>query len=47
MPGIEGIGDPMVASSAAKEVRPPKSGGAGLFDETLRAGRSILVTLLC
>jgi hypothetical protein len=44
VPGIEGTGDPM---SAMNEARPPKSGGAGLFEDTRRAGRSILVTLLC
>jgi hypothetical protein len=48
VPGIEGTGDPIARlESAAKEARPPKSGGAGLFEDTRRAGRSILVTLLC
>jgi hypothetical protein len=48
VPGIEGTGDPIARlESAAKDARPPKSGGAGLFEETRRAGRSILVTLLC
>lgn len=48
VPGIEGTGEPMEwFDSAANEDRPPKSGGAGLFDDTRRAGRSILVTLLC
>jgi hypothetical protein len=45
---MEGTGDPMARlESATNEALPPKSGGAGLLDDTLRAGRSILVTLLC
>lgn len=48
VPGIEGTGEPTLAlPSVAKEARAPKSGGAGLFEEIRRAGRSILVTLLC
>lgn len=48
VPGAEGIGDPGAKLlSATKEARPPKSGGAGLFEDTRRAGRSIFVTLLC
>jgi hypothetical protein len=48
VPGIEGTGDPIAKfESATNDARPPKSGGAGLFDDTRRAGRSILVTLLC
>jgi hypothetical protein len=48
VPGIEGTGDPIPSvESATNEARPPKSGGAGLFEDTRRAGRSILVTLLC
>jgi len=48
VPGIDGTGDPIARfGSAANEALPPKSGGAGLFDETRRAGKSILVTLLC
>lgn len=48
VPGIEGTGDPTARlESAANEARPPKSGGAGLFEDTRRAGKSILVTLLC
>jgi hypothetical protein len=48
VPGIEGTGDPMARLvSPTNEARPPKSGGAGLFEDTRRAGRSILVTLLC
>lgn len=48
VPGIDGTGEPVAkVDSATKEALPPTSGGAGLFDETRRAGRSILVTLLC
>lgn len=48
VPGIEGTGEPIARLlSPTKEARPPKSGGAGLFDDIRRAGRSILVTLLC
>jgi hypothetical protein len=48
VPGIEGTGDPTVRlASATNDARPPKSGGAGLFEDTRRAGRSILATLLC
>jgi len=48
VPGIEGTGDPTARfPSATNDARPPKSGGAGLFEDTRRAGRSILVTLLC
>lgn len=48
VPGMEGIGEPMArAESAAKDARLPKSGGAGLLDDTLRAGRSIFADLLC
>jgi hypothetical protein len=48
VPGIDGTGEPIAnVESAMNEARPPKSGGAGLFEETRRAGRSILVTLLC
>lgn len=47
VPGIDGTGEPTAYESPAKEALPPKSGGAGLFDDTRRAGRSILVTLLC
>lgn len=48
VPGIEGTGDPMARlASPTNEARPPKSGGAGLFEDTRRAGRSIFVTLLC
>lgn len=47
VPGIDGTGDPIAKESATKEALPPKSGGAGLFEDTRRAGRSILVTLLC
>ena len=47
VPGIDGTGEPMAIESATKDARPPKSGGAGLFEDTRRAGRSILVTLLC
>lgn len=47
VPGIEGTGDPIPRPSPTNEARLPKSGGAGLFDDTRRAGRSILLTLLC
>jgi hypothetical protein len=47
VPGIDGTGEPIAIESATKDARPPKSGGAGLFEDTRRAGRSILVTLLC
>lgn len=49
VPGIDGTGDPMAMldESPTNAARPPKSGGAGLFEEIRRAGRSILVTLLC
>jgi hypothetical protein len=48
VPGIEGTGEPIPSvESAMNEARPPKSGGAGLLEDTRRAGRSILVTLLC
>lgn len=47
VPGIEGTGEPNpVDESVGNEARAPKSGGAGLFEEIRRAGRSILVTLL-
>lgn len=48
VPGMDGTGEPIVRlESATNEARPPKSGGAGLLEDTRRAGRSILVTLLC
>lgn len=48
VPGIDGTGEPAPSvDSGAKEARAPKSGGAGLFEDMRRAGRSILVTLLC
>jgi hypothetical protein len=49
VPGADGTGDPAARadSRATNDARPPKSGGAGLFEDTRRAGRSILVTLLC
>ena len=48
VPGIDGTGEPIAsAESPTKDARPPKSGGAGLLEDTRRAGRSILVTLLC
>jgi hypothetical protein len=47
VPGIEGTGEPIPSVESTKDARPPKSGGAGLFEDTRRAGRSILVTLLC
>ncbi len=47
VPGIEGTGEPApMVESVANEARAQKSGGAGLFEEMRRAGRSILVTLL-
>lgn len=48
VPGIDGTGEPTLrAESAANEALAPKSGGAGLFEDMRRAGRSIFVTLLC
>jgi hypothetical protein len=49
VPGMEGAGDaaPKADSCATNWAREPKSGGAGLLDDMRRAGRSILVTLLC
>lgn len=49
VPGADGTGEPIARadSCATKEARPPKSGGAGLLDDIRRAGRSILLTLLC
>lgn len=49
VPGIDGAGDAgaMDKTSGAICDREPGSGGAGLLDEILRAGRSILVILLC
>jgi len=48
VPGMDGTGEPRAkGESATNDALPPKSGGAGLFEETRRAGRSILVTLLC
>lgn len=48
VPGMEGTGEPTAkGESATKDALPPKSGGAGLFEETRRAGKSILFTLLC
>ena len=49
VPGAEGAGEAAenAESCDTKEARPPKSGGAGLLEDTRRAGRSILVTLLC
>jgi hypothetical protein len=45
---MEGTGEPIPSvESAANEARAPKSGGAGLFEDMRRAGRSILVILLC
>ena len=45
---MEGTGEPMARlGSDTNDALPPKSGGAGLLDDTRRAGRSILVTLLC
>lgn len=54
VPGAEGAGDPVACevTSCTKEAlwlaaACAKSGGAGLFEEIRRPGRSILVTLLC
>ncbi len=49
VPGAEGTGDAAAKpdSCETKDARPPKSGGAGLWEDTRRPGRSILVTLLC
>ena len=48
--GAEGLGEPTASDSASctNDARLlPKSGGAGLLDEILLPGRSILVILLC
>jgi hypothetical protein len=49
VPGADGTGDPapIIAPSDTKWALPEKSGGAGLVEDILRAGRSIFVTLLC
>lgn len=48
VPGMDGTGEPIARlQSPTKDARPPKSGGAGLLEDTRRAGKSILVTLLC
>lgn len=49
VPGADGgAGEPgPSAESVTKCARPVKSGGAGLFEDILRAGRSIFATLLC
>lgn len=48
VPGIEGAGEPGARDnvSAGMNGRNPGSGGAGLLEEILRPGKSILVTLL-
>lgn len=49
VPGIDCAGDPGANedASAARWPRRLESGGAGLLDDILLAGRSIFVTLLC
>lgn len=48
VPGADGMGEGPTADSLARnDALPPKSGGAGLFEEMRRAGRSIFDTLLC
>lgn len=49
VPGVEGAGDATASdgASATNCARIPTSGGAGLFEDILRAGRSILVNLPC
>lgn len=52
VPGADGFGDAMASdvrswTKAALWLPSPKSGGAGLFEDIRRPGRSILVTLLC
>lgn len=47
VPGADGHGEPLAPESPTNWALPPKSGGAGLFDDIRRAGRSIFVTLLC
>lgn len=52
VPGADGFGEPIASErmSWTKDARwlpTPRSGGAGLFDDIRRAGKSILVTLLC
>jgi len=48
VPGAEGSGDPAACEKLSPScARTPKSGAAGGFDDILRAGRSILATLLC
>jgi hypothetical protein len=47
-PTADGAGDPALAESCeTKEARLPKSGGAGLFEDTRRAGMSIFDILPC
>ena len=46
VPGTDGAGEPAVkVSLLTNEARWPKSGGAGLFEDIRRAGKSIRVTL--
>ena len=51
VPGADGRGEPKASerASCTNEALWPleKSGGAGLFDDIRRPGRSIFVTLLC
>lgn len=49
VPGAEGAGDPAAWDDASdvRRFRLPRSGGAGLLDVLLRAGRSILLTRPC
>lgn len=49
VPGADGTGEPAItlgtASIAPRADRYPISGGAGLFEEILRGGRSVLIWL--
>ena len=49
VPGADGSGEAIVSDDVSPTncAREAKSGGAGLFDETRRAGRSIFVVLPC
>lgn len=49
VPGVEGTGEPRANDEVSpdSEARGPMSGGAGLLEDILRAGRSILVNLPC
>jgi len=48
VPGTDGAGEAgRPNTSGLRSARWPKSGGAGLFEEGRRSGRSMRLTLLC